>query len=46
MKRHKDAATFGHDPLNTELQFATKVLLGFIEYQETHSRSLVRKLIQ
>jgi hypothetical protein len=44
MKRHKDATTFGHDPLNTELQFATKVLLECIEYREAHSRSVSKKI--
>lgn len=46
MKRHKDTATFGHDPLNTELQFATKLLIYFIIYREAHSRPSSEEITQ
>lgn len=46
MKRHKDTATFGHDPLNTELQFSTKLFIYFIIYREAHNRSSSEEIIK
>lgn len=46
MKRHKDTATFGHDPLNTKLQFGTKLLVHSIIHREADSRSSSEEITQ